>query len=104
MLPDEFQFGETYAIGYTYLRPSTCHAFKDLYYFPEGNTRTVAVINYVFSGNTNCEPLTGEEGRVERTFDFYVKQETGSYIFKFWQGEDDQGEDLYLIVEVPVVD
>jgi uncharacterized Rmd1/YagE family protein len=101
-LPDEFQYGETYEINYTYLRPSTCHAFRDLYYISEGNTRTIAVINYVFSSNTNCEPLI--DGRVEKTFNFHVIQETGTYIFKFWQGEDENGEDTYLVFEVPIVE
>ena len=39
-----------------------------------------------------------------RTMFFECKKDFGSYIFKFWQGTDDNGEDLYLTVEVPVVE
>jgi len=69
-VPDEMSFGEVYTIGYSYLRPSTCHGFNDLYYVAENNTRTVAVINTVIDNNA-CEDLTDE--LVERSFSFFVQ-------------------------------
>lgn len=99
-IPNEFALGETYPITVSYFKPSSCHAFKEFYYLKENNERTVAAINYVFERN-NCEDLTDE--LVEATFNFIVTS-NGSYIFKFWQGEDANGEDQYLIKEVPVVD
>ena len=99
-IPDEFQWGETYPITVSYLRPSTCHSFKEFYYLKENNERTVAPINYVVEGNT-CTGL--EDTLVEATFNFIVTSYS-SYIFKFWQGEDANGEDEYLIIEVPVID
>ena len=99
-IPDEFTLGETYPITVSYLRPSTCHTFKEFYYLKENNIRTVAPINYLFERN-DCETLENE--LVEATFNFIVTS-NGSYIFKFWQGEDTDGEDQYLTIEVPVVD
>ncbi|SFZ90031.1 hypothetical protein SAMN05428642_101702 [Flaviramulus basaltis] len=97
-IPDEFELGETYPITIYYFRPTTCHNFKEFYYYKENNERTVAPINYVFESN-NCQPL--EDELVEATFNFTVTS-NGSYIFKFWQGEDTEGESQYLIIEVPV--
>ncbi len=97
-IPDAFTLGEVYPITVSYLRPSTCHSFKEFYYLKENNIRTVAPINYVFENNS-CETLTNE--LVEATFNFIVTS-NGSYIFKFWQGEDNNGEDQYLTIEVPV--
>ncbi|WP_034042260.1 hypothetical protein [Wocania ichthyoenteri] len=97
-IPNEFTLGEVYPITVSYFRPSTCHSFKEFYYLKENNQRTVAAINYVFDNNS-CETLTEE--LVEATFNFIVTS-NGSYIFKFWQGEGDNGEDQYLIIEVPV--
>ena len=34
-IPDEFELGETYPITVSYLRPSTCHGFKEFYYLKE---------------------------------------------------------------------
>jgi len=99
-VPQEFVIGETYPIKVWYQRPSTCHAFNGFYYDKYLNERTVAVQNIVTEAG-NCQSL--EDEIVEVSFDFYVTS-NGSYIFKFWQGVDDNGEDIFLEIEVPVVD
>lgn len=97
ILPEEFVLGEIHLIELTYLRPSTCHAYNNIYYVTDSNERTVAVVTKVFDRN-NCEEISTE---LEASFNF-KPTELGSYIFKFWQGTIDD-EDLYLIIEVPVV-
>ena len=99
-IPTEFALGETYPITISYFKPTTCYAFRDFYYIKDLNERTVAPINYVFERN-DCETLNDE--LVEATFNFIVTS-TGSYIFKFWQGEDNNGESQFLTIEVPVVE
>jgi len=47
-----------------------------------------------------CEPLTDEIE--ERSFTFHVENSIGNYIFKFWQGEGENGEDAYLVFNVPI--
>jgi len=102
-LPSEMRFQESYTINYTYFKPSTCHIFNDLYYLSEGNVRTIAVINTVLNevNNVVCQPLTDE--LEERSFTFFCGNNSGTYIFKFWQGEDENGDDIYMFVEVPIV-
>lgn len=99
-IPDEFVMGETYPITVSYFRPSTCHGFKEFYYQKENNQRTVAPINYMFESN-DCETL--EDVLTEATFNFIVTS-NGSYVFKFWQGKDENNESQYLTIEVPVVE
>ena len=100
-VPTEMYFGEIYTISYSYYRPTTCHGFNDLYYVAENNIRTIAVINTVIN-NSTCQDLTNE--LVERTFSFFLQNNSGSIVFKFWQGEDENGEDTYLVFEVPIVE
>ncbi len=100
VIPDTFTIGETYPIIVKYLRPTTCHGSNGIYYQKDLNIRTIAVQNIVVE-NDNCLPLTNE--LKEETFNFYVTN-NGSYIFKFWQGKDNNGVDLYLEYEIPVVD
>jgi hypothetical protein len=97
-IPETFTLGETYPITVSYLEPSTCYSFKEFYYVKNNNERTVAVINYV-AQNDNCTDL--EDELVEATFNFIVTS-NGSYIFKFWQGVDENDEDQFLIIEVLV--
>ncbi len=99
-MPSEFVFGEVYTIHLSYLRPSGCHIFNNFYYASEGNQRTVAIITTVYS-NPDCQIFDNEI--VEVSFDFMANS-TGTYVFRFWQGKDTNGNDTYYIVEVPVVE
>jgi len=99
-MPTEFELGEIYPITISYFRPSTCHEFDDFYYLKELNERTIAPINYLYEGN-NCVAL--DSVLVDQTFNFEVTS-NGSYIFKFWQGEDTNGESEFLTIEVPVIE
>jgi hypothetical protein len=87
--------GDTYEITLTYIRPTSCYTFSNIYYLQEANERTIAVVAYVVLNNNYCETLDAE---TETSFIFEAS-EGGSYIFKFWQGENN-----YMVVEVPVVD
>ncbi len=99
IMPEEFVFGQSYEISVTYIKPSGCYIFNDFYYVSEFNQRTVAIINTVYINN-QCQPLNEE---VEVSFNFLANNNE-TYIFKFWQGEDENGNDLYYIVEVPVIE
>ncbi len=98
-MPDEFVYGNTYEITMTYIRPSGCHVFSDFYYLSEINQRTIAIITTVFP-DQNCEQFDNEE--VEVSFNFRVN-DIDPYVFRFWQGEDENGNDIYFVVEVPVL-
>jgi hypothetical protein len=97
-IPTEFTLGEIYPIKVNYISPSTCHTFSSLYYVKDLNIRTIAIENAVLQGG-NCEETPNNV--VEYTFNFEVTS-NGSYIFKFWQGKDANGENIYLEYEVPV--
>ena len=101
-MPESVNYNDTYIISYTYERPSSCHAYSDLYYLSDGPYRTVAVINTVANETASniCEPLTDEI--VQKSFTFHVQNNAGTYIFQFWQGEDENGVDQFLTFEVPI--
>ena len=102
LMPESFTPGEFYQIEFSYSRPSTCYNFNELYYLAEGDFRTVAVINTVLEETDDiiCEPI---ENELEwRTFTFQCQKNFGYYVFKFWQGQNENGEDEYLVMEVPV--
>ena len=96
-IPSEFTFGETYEISMTYLRPNSCYQFNDFIFESNGDTRTIAIVDTVYL-NQNC---TQEIEEATVSFNFSVTS-LETYIFQFYQGEDDQGEDQYIITEVTV--
>ena len=74
---------------------------NDFIYEIDGQQRTVAVVNTVYTIDNSTCAEDPEEVTVH--FDFHVTSNE-TYIFKFYQGEDEQGTDQYYIVEVPVMD
>lgn len=99
-IPQEFALGHTYTITVRYLKPTDCHVYDGIYYERDLNIRTFAVRNAV-TINGACLPLSNTIE--EQSFDFYVTS-NGSYIFKFWQGVNEEGENVYLEYEIPVID
>lgn len=100
-IPDEFKRGETFKITVSYYRPSDCHSFSGFDYDILGNERTVSIVNVVLE-NEDCEDLKKTD-LIDNSFNFIVGTEN-SYVFRFWQGRDDQGKNQYLRKEVPVVE
>ncbi|WP_229736560.1 hypothetical protein [Bizionia arctica] len=94
-LPDQFHFGDTYEITLTYIRPTSCYAFNSIYKEQVVNEITLAIVANVALGTNNCESLNEE---MEISFNLTANR-NGPYIFKLWQGQDN-----YMIIEVPVIE
>lgn len=97
-VPSEFVFGETHEITVSYLRPSDCYQFNNFFLQRNDGDMTVAVINTIYT-DISCTDINEV---VDVSFDLSVTNNS-NYIFKFWQGENFEGEDQYYIVEVPVI-
>lgn len=102
-IPEFFIHGETYDIKLFYKKLSTCHYPNRIYYQSEFNSRTIAVENVVYHRD-DCSTDIPEEDLIQQmSFEFWVTQLTGTvYTFKFYQGREENGTPIYLIVEVPV--
>jgi len=98
-LPDEFIYGRTYRINVTIELPNSCYYYYNQYdYFYEGTSRLIYPIVHVDDG-VPCTPNI-----TETTFSIPVQAlQSEPYIFKFYQGEDADGQDMFLTIEVPVI-
>ena len=61
-------------------------------------TRIVAVESIVFMNN-GCEPLIENVSKQNLKF---RPEQVGEYTFKFWQGKDEQGTDIFLTYQIVV--
>jgi len=98
-IPTEFILGQTYPITLHYTLPSSCHFFNTMYYDKNLNVRNIAIESAVVNRNDCIETPTQTR---TYTFDFEVTSNGGSYIFKFYQGKNEAGENIFLEYEVPV--
>lgn len=97
-VPEVFEYGGIYDLTVTYLLPDDCYVNNDILYKYEDTSRNIAVVSLVIESN-DCETLELEQ---ELTFRVQALQKQ-PYIFNFWQGDDENGEPIYLTVEVPVI-
>lgn len=98
-LEDTLTVGLVNNIEINYKKPSTCHEFNGFYYEKNGFERIIGVQNYVIEQN-DCQPITNITRQEVLKF---KPTEVGTYTFKFWQGKDTNGEDIFLEIERPVV-
>lgn len=99
-IPAEFTLGETYPITIHYTAPTSCYLFNYFYYEKDLNIRTIAIENAIAIRN-DCQDLNAENSLKSYTFNFYVTS-NGSYIFKFYQGKNSEGNSIFLEYEIPV--
>ena len=100
-LPDTFELGRVYNIDVNLLRPDDC-TFTETFdvrrsFTDSMNVRTVAAIGIVL----DKEACVEVNDSIQESFQFEVIY-TNPYLFKFYTGDDENGEAEYLDVEVPV--
>lgn len=97
-LPPSFTLDEVYDVKVTYRLPDGCTFFDGFDITPtEQTTRIVVPIGSQFD-DPDC--LEGGQD-VEGSFRF-VCLYSDTYLFRFYTGKDEDGEDAFLEVEVPV--
>jgi|SRR6187402_3814230 len=100
-VPESFTSGQTYEIKVTYLRPTDCYYLEGLYFEKNGDTRTIGFQCSVLDNN-DCQPLDYQTP-YEVKFNFMAQNASGSfYTFKFYKGQDVNGNDTFEEVVIPV--
>ena len=99
-LPEVFVYGQTYRINFTAELPNSCYFNYNQYdYIYEGTARLIYPIAHV-DDDVACTPNIRET-----TYTIPVQAlQSEPYIFKFYQGEDADGQDIFLTIEVPVIE
>ena len=97
--PETFTLNETYNIEVTYIIPNNCIAFEG---FDISNidttSRSIVAIGSELEGKV-CNLIAVE---ARESFAFTCLYE-GTYYFRLWTGETENGEQQYLELEVPVI-
>lgn len=99
-MPESFDFGKVYNIKVNYLRPNDCTFFEGFDVRREDvTTRKVVAIGSVIEDNgAECKEIMQE---VTASFNFEVVYDQ-PYLFKFWTGDDENGDPVYTEITVPV--
>ncbi len=98
-LPEFFSLDQTYQIRVTYNKPDECTSFGGF----DVTTKNVSTRNVVVIGTKHYDQEACAQTIVEETGTFNFKViHTETYLFRFWQSEDADGNQEYFDVLVPV--
>lgn len=98
-LPESFKVNTTYDFEVTYVRPDSCTFFEGFDVTKTAETdRDVLVIGSVITDDVACAQAVEE---VVAIFEFTVLF-TEDYHFRFYSGQDSEGNPTYLEYTVPV--
>ncbi len=100
-LPDTFELGRVYNIDVKMFRPDEC-TFSETFdvvrdFTDSTNIRTVAAIGIVLD-QADCAAVNDS---IQDSFQFEVIY-TNPYLFRFYAGDNTNGEAEFLEIEVPV--
>ncbi|SHI51565.1 hypothetical protein [Pseudozobellia thermophila] len=100
-VPDTFEYGKVYTINVDLLRPDDC-TMSDTFDVRRSatdstNIRTVSAIGIVLEKD-ECEEVSEE---IRDSFQFEVIY-NDPYIFRFYSGDNENGDPEFIEVEVPV--
>ena len=97
-LPEAFEINKTYDIKVTYLRPNSCYYFEGFDVVKEDLTqRKIVAVGTEFLDKVCTESV--EE--VETVLKFVVLYNE-TYTFRFWNGTNEAGENIFIEYTVPV--
>ena len=98
-MPESFDLDETYEINVTYTVPDGCTLLEGFDVTKEEETtRKVVAVGSQRTDQETCTQTIREE---VSSFSFVVLY-SEPYLFRFYQGEDVNGDPLFLEIEVPV--
>lgn len=97
-VPESFNYGNTYEIQVTYLRPDGCTYFQGFDVYPTDTTvREVVAVGAKYAQ----QACTQEVVEVTDSFLFKVIHNQ-PYTFRFYTGDDEEGNAQYIERQVPV--
>jgi len=98
-IPESFDLNETYEIRLNYIIPDGCTYYEGLDVVKsEVTTRKVVAVGAQRTDQEECTEVIREE---VASFNFVVLHNQ-PYLFRFYQGEDMNGEQQFLEIEVPL--
>jgi len=100
--PQSVKPGYEYDVQIFYQKPTSCHQFEGFYYDEEGPEHTIALQMMVLEAG-HCQPAEQELEEVKFRFKCKNDYPYDHYKFKFYNGEDEDGNQSFYELHVPVL-
>ena len=100
-IPEAFVLNQPDTLQISYLRPSSCHGFDGFDIEKDGDIREITIINKVVEQSNGCPDLVNDVRTAPLVFN---PEEVGEVTLKFFNGEDVNGNPIFLTFNVPIIE
>ena len=100
-VPEAFTVNQTDTINVSYLRPTNCHGFDGFNVVTNDNEREITIITKVVQQDSGCPAITNDVRVASLVF---KPAAAGEVILKFFNGNDPDGNPIFLTFNVPILE
>lgn len=100
-VPESFTVNQSDTLQVAYLRPSNCHGFNGFNVVKNENEREITVITRVVDNDNGCSDLENDLRIAPLVFN---PSEEGEVILNFFNGNDADGNPIFLTFNVPILE
>jgi hypothetical protein len=100
-IPEAFIVNQPDTLQVSYLRPSSCHGFDGFDIDKDGDIREITIITKVVEQSNGCPDLENDLRTAPLIFN---PEEAGEVQLKFFNGEDVDGNPIFLTFNVPIIE
>ncbi|RAR49603.1 hypothetical protein [Flavobacterium lacus] len=101
VVPDTFNFGTTHQLKLFFKFPTPCHSYGGIYFDRYLNERVFAIQSIV-EDRQNCLPYEDNNNELREVIVNFEVISSQTYLFKFYKGKDEEGNNIFEEVEIPV--
>lgn len=100
-VPEVFTVNQTDTINVSYIRPTNCHGFDGFNVVKNDNEREITIITKVVQQDSGCPEIVNDVRTAPLVF---KPREAGEVILKFFNGNDADGNPIFLTFNVPILE
>jgi hypothetical protein len=97
-IPNKFKVDSISTFNIRYKRETDCQIFNGIYFNPT-ETHVDIAIKVVELQESNCQP---DNESIYEVPLYFKPSQSGTYMLKFWNGKDPNGQDQFINTEVIV--
>lgn len=100
-VPEVFSVNQTDTIHVSYMRPTNCHGFDGFNVVKNENEREITIITKVVQQESGCPDIANDMRTAPLVFKPIA---AGEVILKFFNGNDADGNPIFLTYNVPILE
>jgi len=100
-IPEAFVVNQPDTLEVSFFKPTNCHAFDGFNIVTNGNEREITVVTKFIEQDNSCTAIENATSNAALVFN---ARNAGEVILNFFNGNDADGNPIFLTFNVPIVE